>query len=83
MHFLDSRGPGQVREAWFHSLLSLWGTYGWQELLPSLAGIGLLCFQPEVAKASSTTDHRSFTKAVALASGSTRTQAAKARHGAQ
>lgn len=63
MHFLDSRGLGQVREAWSYSLLSLWGNYGWQERLPSLrgwgagvGGEGLFCFQPEVAKDSSTTD---------------------------
>lgn len=64
MHFLDSRGLSQVREAWSYSLLSLWCSYVWQELLPSLWGwgvggegrIGLLCLQPEVAKDSSTTD---------------------------
>lgn len=56
MHFLDSRGLGQVGKVCSHSLLSLWCSYGLQELLPSLVGIGLLCFQPEVVKAGSTTD---------------------------
>lgn len=63
MHFLDSRGLSQVREARSYSLLSIWCSYGWQEWLPSLWGwgvgegrTGLLCFQPEVAKDSSATD---------------------------
>lgn len=64
LHFLDSRGLSQMREACFHSFMGLWCSYGWQELLPNLLGwgtrgegrIGLLCTQPEVAKDSSTTD---------------------------
>lgn len=67
MRFLDFRVLSQV-EGWSHSLLSLWYSYGWQgaaawlgrdriALLPARGGKGQLY-------------HRSFTKAVALASGS-------------